>query len=198
MRVRVNLDETRWWGCDGRRAQAGCRKGLITACALHRGLRLRSTRYTGGFLEGRTTLVPGRHGTDQQTGPFMKLRQTHLIEWPPRRQDISPATLDRITQDPWLPSQKAQPRERRRPDPLEAVFEAEVVPLLKEAPDLRPAAIFEEMLLRHPELRPGIRRTLERCIRSWCARHGAEQDVIFGRFMTPRERDCGRTFCGPC
>ena len=41
------------------------------------------------------------------------------------------------------------PRERRRPDPLEAIFDTEVVPLLKEAPGLRPVAIFEEILDLH-------------------------------------------------
>lgn len=58
----------------------------------------------------------------------------------------------------------AQPRERRRPDPLEAIFDTEVVPLLKEAQGLRPVAIFEEILRRHPELSRGVLRTLERRI----------------------------------
>ena len=94
----------------------------------------------------------------------MKLRQTHPIEVAAAKADISRATGYRIAQDPRLPSQKAQPRERRRPDPLEAIFDTEVVPLLKEAPGLRPVAIFEEILRRHPELSPGVRRTLERRI----------------------------------
>lgn len=115
----------------------------------------------------------------------MKLRQTHSIEVAAAKADISRATGYRIVQDPRLPSQKAQPRERRRPDPLEAIFEAEVVPLLKEAPGLRPVAIFEEILRRHPELSSGIRRTLERRIRSWRAQHGADQDVIFRQVHEP-------------
>lgn len=115
----------------------------------------------------------------------MKLRQTHLIEVAAAKADISRATGYRIAQDPRLPSQKAQPRERRRPDPLEAIFDTEVVPLLKEAPGLRPVAIFDEILRRHPELSPGVRRTLERRIRSWRARHGAEQEVIFRQVHEP-------------
>jgi hypothetical protein len=55
----------------------------------------------------------------------MKLRQTHPIEVAAAKADISRATGYRISQDPRLPSQKAQPRERRRPDPLEAIFDAE-------------------------------------------------------------------------
>jgi len=115
----------------------------------------------------------------------MKLRQTHPIEVAAAKADISRATGYRIAQDPRLPSQKAQPRQRRRPDPLETIFEAEVVPLLKEAPGLRSVAIFEEMLRRHPDLSPGVRRTLERRIRAWRARHGAEQDVIFRQVHEP-------------
>lgn len=34
--------------------------------------------------------------------------------------------------------------------------------MLKAAPGVRPVAIFEEILRRHPELGAGIRRTLER------------------------------------
>jgi len=115
----------------------------------------------------------------------MKLRQTHPIEVAAAKADISRATGYRISQDPRLPSQKAQPRERRRPDPLEAIFDTEVVPLLKEEPGLRPVAIFEEILRRHPELSPGVRRTLERRIRFWRAQHGAEQDVIFRQVHEP-------------
>ncbi len=115
----------------------------------------------------------------------MKLRQDHPIEVAAAKADLSRATGYRIAQDPRLPSQKAQPRARRRPDPLEPIFEAEVVPLLKEAPGLRPVAIFDEMLRRHPELSPGIRRTLERRIRAWRAINGAEQDVIFRQVHEP-------------
>ena len=53
----------------------------------------------------------------------MKLRQYHPIEIAAAKADISRATGYRIAQDPRLPSQTAQPRERRRPDPLEHIFE---------------------------------------------------------------------------
>ena len=70
-------------------------------------------------------------------------------------------------------------RGRRRPDPLGDIFEAEIVPMLKAAPGLRPIAIFEEIVRRHPQLGAGIRRTIERRIRAWRAIHGEEQEVIF-------------------
>jgi hypothetical protein len=59
------------------------------------------------------------------------------------------------------------------------------VPLLLEAPGLRPVALFEEILRRHPELAPGIRRTLERRVRLWRAMHGPEQEVIFRQVHEP-------------
>jgi len=116
---------------------------------------------------------------------FMKLRQDHPVEVAAAKADISRATGYRIARDPRLPSQKVQARKRRRPDPLEHIFAAEVVPLLKEAPGLRSVAIYDEMLRRHPDLSPGIRRTLERQIRSWRAVHGADQEVIFRQVHEP-------------
>lgn len=109
----------------------------------------------------------------------MKLR---LSEGPPAaaaRAGFSVATAYRIEQDPRLPSQKKPTRERRRPDPLAQIFDVEVVPLLKSAPGIRPVAVLEEMLRRHPELPRSVRRTLERRIRSWRAVHGQDRDVVF-------------------
>ena len=92
---------------------------------------------------------------------------------------FSTATGYRIKNDPRLPSQKTPVRGRRRPDPLADVWDAEIMPMLKAAPDLRAVAIFEEIQRRHPEISPGVRRTMERRIRKWRALNGPEQDVIF-------------------
>jgi hypothetical protein len=58
------------------------------------------------------------------------------------------------------------------------------MPLLKSAPGLRPAAIFDEIQRRHPEI-GGIRHTLERRIRSWRALNGAKRGVIFRQEHSP-------------
>jgi transposase InsO family protein len=116
---------------------------------------------------------------------YMKFRQINTPPVAAAKASFSPSTAYRFEKDPRLPSQKKQPRGRRRPDPLAALFESEVVPLLKAAPGLRPVAIFEEMLRRHPELQPGIRRTLERRIRAWRALHGGEREVIFRQVQEP-------------
>jgi hypothetical protein len=77
------------------------------------------------------------------------------------------------------------PRGRRRPDPLAEVWDEEIAPMLERAPDLRPVAIFEEILRRHSEIAPGVRRTLERRIRQWRALNGPERDVIFQQAHAP-------------
>lgn len=129
--------------------------------------------------------MPGRHLTDHQTRLYMHLRKTHSAPVAAAKASISTATGYRIEGDPRLPSQKKQPRERRRPDPLAGIFEDEVLPLLKAAPGLRPIAIFEELMRRHPTLGEGVRRTLERRIREWRALHGEEREVIFRQAHEP-------------
>ena len=98
---------------------------------------------------------------------------------------FSTATAYRIENDPRLPSQTRSQRTRRRPDPLDGIFEEEVVPLLRSAPGLHPVALFEELMRRHPDLDPGMRRTLERRVRAWRALHGPEQEVIFRQIHEP-------------
>ncbi len=129
--------------------------------------------------------MPGRHVTDHQMRLYMKLRQTHSTAVAAAKASISVASAYRIEADPRLPSQKKGTRGRRRPDPLADIFDDEIVPLLKAAPGIRPVAIFEEMMRRHPELGSGVRRTLERRIRAWRAVHGEEQEVIFRQTHMP-------------
>ena len=109
----------------------------------------------------------------------MKLRLSKTLPVAAAQAAISVATAYRFERDPRLPSDKQTPRERRRPDPLADIFEAEVVPLLQAAPGIRPVAIFDELRRRHPALPRSVRRTLERRVRAWRAVHGQEREVIF-------------------
>ncbi len=81
--------------------------------------------------------MPGRHVTDHQMRLFMKFRQTDTTAVAAAKASISTATAYRIEKDPRLPSQKKAPRERRRPDPLADIFDAEIVPMLQAAPGIR-------------------------------------------------------------
>jgi hypothetical protein len=129
--------------------------------------------------------MPGRHINDHQMRLYMKSRLTETKPVSAAHASISLKTAYRIENDPRLPSQKSVPRGRRRADPLVAIFDADVVPMLEAAPGLRPIAIFEEMQRRHPELPNGVRRTLERRIRQWRALQGQDRDVIFRQVQEP-------------
>jgi hypothetical protein len=102
---------------------------------------------------------------------------------------FSIATAYRIEQElDQPPAAPKPPRASRRPDPLEAVWDAEVVPMLTAAPGLRAVAVLEELARRHPELNPGVRRTLERRIKLWRGLHGPDQDVMFRQTHPPGEQ----------
>jgi hypothetical protein len=115
----------------------------------------------------------------------MSYRQTRSPEAAAAKAGFSTASAYRIEGDPRLPSQKKAPRGRRRPDPLAPYWDAEIVPILKAAPGIRTIGVLAELRRRHPDLAPGIRRTLERRIAAWRALHGPEQDVIFRQEHAP-------------
>ena len=137
------------------------------------------------FLVEGIRPLPGRHVTDHQMRLYMKFRQTDAPPVAAAKASISAATAYRFEHDHRLPSHHEQTRGRRRPDPLADFFDIEIVPMLKAAPGLRAIAIFEEMQRRHSDLSAGVRRTLERRIRSWRALHGSDQEVIFRQVHEP-------------
>lgn len=123
--------------------------------------------------------MPGRDVTDYQMRLFMNLGHSEGSR--SRRPG----------------SGSSSPRRRRRPDPLADIFDAEIVQMLEAEPVLRAIAIYEEMRRRHPDLPPGIRRTIERRGRGWRGEHGPEREVVFPRIHAPEQlalsdfTDCG-------
>ena len=115
----------------------------------------------------------------------MKSRHTSAPAVAAAKAGFSRATGYRVEVDPRLPSQKKPPRGRRRPDPLAGVWISDIVPMLEAAPGIRAVAVFGEIVRRHPELGEGVRRTLERRIRTWRALNGPEQEVIFRQQHPP-------------
>ena len=115
----------------------------------------------------------------------MHLRQQHGPQVAAAKAGFSTATAYRIEDDPQLPSTKGKHGGRRRADPLSGIFDEEIVPMLKQAPDLRTVGIFEELMRRHPELGRGVRRTLERRVREWRARYGPERELVFRQTHPP-------------
>ena len=132
--------------------------------------------------------MPGNHITDQQVRLYMDLRRTHTREAAAAKAALSVTTGARLDADPRLPSQQQTPRGRRRPDPLVAIWDSEIVPMLEAVPGLRPVSIVTEMLRRHRDFSAATRRTLERRVRTWQALHGAERDVIFRQEHPPGQQ----------
>ncbi len=132
--------------------------------------------------------MPGRHVTDHQMELYMRYRKSHGPGVAGAKAGLITAMAQRIEADPRLPSQKGERRGRRRPDPLAGIFEEEIVPLLEASPGLRAVAVYEEMMRRHPELSPGLRRTIERRVRGWKMRHGPDQEIIFRQRHEPGRR----------
>lgn len=123
----------------------------------------------------------------------MNHRKTLSTETAAAKAGFSAATGYRIQRDPRPLRKNGRPPGRRRPDPLAGIFDKDVVPMLQKNTDIRPVCVFRELMRLHPELDPGIRRTLERRIRDWRARHGPDRDVIFRQTARPGRNALCRT-----
>ena len=127
--------------------------------------------------------MPGPHVTERQMRIYMKQRQSEPPAVAAARAGFSAATAYRVESSERRP--RGAPRGRRRPDPLEGIFEEEIVPILEKAPGVRAVWLYEELTRLHPELPSGVRRTLERRVRAWKAEHGPEREVMFRQIAEP-------------
>jgi len=118
----------------------------------------------------------------------MTLRRTHTRQTAAAKAGFSTSTGARLDAEPGLPTQKRQPRGRRRPDPLRPYWDSEIVPMLEATPGLRPITVLGEMQRRHSTFPDGLRRTLERRIRVWQALHGPEREIIFRQEHPPGQQ----------
>ena len=118
----------------------------------------------------------------------MTLKKTDTIEVAAAKAGFSRATGYGLAANPSPLTLECKPRGRRRPDPLADIFDTEVVPILENSPGIRPVGVLVELMRRHPDLGPGVRRTLERRIRVWRAEHGPEKEVIFRQTHEPGQR----------
>jgi len=103
------------------------------------------------------------------------------------------AGVDRKTARKYLqtqvpPDQQQKPHSwRTRPDPLANVWPL-VEPMLRDAPELEPKALFEHFLEQPQyELKPGQLRTFQRRIKHWRGTKGPEKEVYFPQRHCPGE-----------
>jgi len=131
--------------------------------------------------------VPGKPVTDQQARLYMTDRLRHSQRAAAARAGVSDRTARRIEADPRLPSQRRSARGRTVSDPLEAVREPVLVPILERDPAVQAITLLRHLQMSDPEAFPDdrVRRTLERRVRDWRALHGPERDVIFRQTPEP-------------
>lgn len=115
----------------------------------------------------------------------MTYRKQEAQQTAAARAGISERTARRVDQGESTRSRR--PRDwLTRTDPLEAVWEVELEPLLKRSPGLKAVTLLEELERLDPDVDwRRHRRTLERRVRIWRAKHGPAQDVIFRQGHPP-------------
>jgi hypothetical protein len=131
--------------------------------------------------------VPGKPVTDQQVRLYMTDRFHHSQRVAAARAGFSERTARRIEVDPRPPSQRKPGRGRTVPDPLAAVWEPVLLPILENDPAVQAVTLLRHLQLTDPDAFPDdrVRRTLERRVRDWRALHGPERDVIFRQTPEP-------------
>jgi transposase InsO family protein len=130
--------------------------------------------------------VPGKKITDQQVRKYKEARRQTTQQIAAARLGISERSARRIEKAGGLPSQRGPRTWRTRPDPLAAVWDTELVPLLEREPDLQGRTLLEELQRRHGDIfGDGVLRTLQRRVRAWRAEHGQEKEVFFSQTHPP-------------
>jgi hypothetical protein len=130
--------------------------------------------------------VPGNRISDLQVTKYKQLRGKHTQEAAAAKTGISVASARRIESAVLLPSQRPPRSWRTRADPLEDVWQSEVVPMLESAPGLMAVTVLEELQLRHPQRFDGaVLRTLQRRVRRWRAEHGGDREIFFAQVHPP-------------
>jgi hypothetical protein len=111
----------------------------------------------------------------------MQDRLRHSQRTAAARAGFSERTARRIDADPRLPSQRKAGRGRTVPDPLAAVWEPVLLPILERDPAVQAVTLLRHLQMTDPDGFPDdrVRRTLERRVRDWRALHGPARDVIF-------------------
>ena len=99
---------------------------------------------------------------------------------------LSERSARRIEISEALPSQREARAWRTRTDPLTAVWDSEVVPLLESDGALNAVTLLEELQRRYPgDYDTTVLRTLQRRVRQWRAVYGPEREVYFAQEHPP-------------
>lgn len=130
--------------------------------------------------------MPGKTITDHQVHKYKEHRNKLSQVASAAKAGISERSARRVEVAQRLPSQRPQRNWRTREDPLSAVWDSEVIPLLQTDARLNAVTLLEELQRRYPgQWDSGVLRTLQRRIRMWRAQFGAEREVYFAQEHPP-------------
>lgn len=130
--------------------------------------------------------MPGKRIRDNQVTKYKQFRRDFTQEAAASKVGISVRSARRLEGLTVMPSQRGPRTWRTRQDPLAAVWEAELVPLLRSAPGLTAVTLLEELNRRHPDcFDDRVLRTLQRRVRTWRALEGGEREVFFAQQHEP-------------
>ena len=130
--------------------------------------------------------MPGKTITDHQVHKYKQHRNKLSQVASAAKAGISERSARRIEVAQRLPSQRPHRNWRTREDPLSAVWDSEVIPLLQTDARLNAVTLLEELQRRSPgQWDSGVLRTLQRRIRMWRAQFGAEREVYFAQKHPP-------------
>ena len=130
--------------------------------------------------------MPGKRITDHQVHKYKQHRNKLSQVASAAKSGISERSARRIEDAQCLPSQRPARDWRTRQDPLESVWDSEVKPLLQADARLNAVTLLEELQRRYPgQWDTGVLRTLQRRMRLWRAKFGAEREVYFAQEHPP-------------
>ncbi len=129
--------------------------------------------------------MPGKSITKEQKELYMNLRaEGESQELAAAKVSISKRSAKRIekSKNRNVDNQKRGPKN----DPLEQVWESQLVPLLEREPKLQSITLLEFLQGKFPgQYDESVLRTLQRRVKIWKAIHGPEKEIIFRQFHPP-------------
>ena len=134
--------------------------------------------------------MPGKRITTQQVKKFMsEIKNGTTQEIAAAKAGISLSSGKRIKKGINKPNNKEPRTWRTRKDPFESVWESEIVPQLKEKPNLSPITLFEDLQDRHPGcFSIKTKRTFQRKVKQWKALNGPGKEVMFRQKHVPGQQ----------
>ena len=131
--------------------------------------------------------MSGKRTTDQQIRLYMNERRQGRTQLSSAaKAGISERTARRIDEGTLIVGTTPKRHWRTRKDPLDELWHSAILPLLEAHPTLLPSTLHEYLCDNYPDHYDNkARRTLQRRIKVWKAKHGPAKDVIFRQSKEP-------------